>query len=119
MPDTAKAAARPLELTELLSLLLELSERVNSTIDLDELMVRIAEVVKRAANYEVFALLLLNEKTQELRVRFSIGHPDNLVRSLRIKVGEGIVGRAAQTRHSVRVGDVRREPSYIESLPSV
>lgn len=119
MPDTAKAVARPLELTELLSLLLELSERVNSTIDLDELMVRIAEVVKRAANYEVFALLLLNEKTQELRVRFSIGHPDDVVRRLRIKVGEAIVGRAAQTRHSVRVGDVRREPGYIESLPSV
>lgn len=119
MAEIVKPEARPLELTELLTLLLEASERINSTLDLDELMVRIAEVVKHAVDYEVFAILLLHEKTQELRVRFSIGHPDELVRGLRIQVGEGIVGRAAQSRHSVRVGDVRREPTYIQSLPSI
>src|SRR5215472_15699242 len=119
MAETAKTGARPLELTELLTLLLEVSERINSTLDLDELMVRIAEVVKRAVEYEVFAILLLNERAQELRVRFSIGHPDEVVRNLRIKVGEGIVGRAAQARRSVRVGDVRHDPMYIQSVPSM
>jgi len=106
-------------LTELLTLLLEVSERINSTLDFDELMVRIAEVVKRAVDYEVFAIFLLHEKTQELRVRFSIGHPDDTVRHLRIKVGEGIVGRAAEARRSVLVNDVRDDPSYIQSLPSM
>jgi phosphoserine phosphatase RsbU/P len=119
MPETVKPGARPLELTELLTLLLEVSERINSTLDFDELMVRIAEVVKRAVDYEVFAIFLLHEKTQELRVRFSIGHPDDTVRHLRIKVGEGIVGRAAETRRSVLVNDVREDPSYIQSLPSM
>ena len=93
MPDATQSASRPLELTELLTLMVELSERINSTLDLDELMARIAEIVKRAIDYEVFAILLLNEKTHELSVRFSIGHPDELIRSLRIRVGEGIVGR--------------------------
>ena len=112
-------AVRPLELTELLTLLLEVSERINSTLDLDELMVRIAEMVKRVIDYEVFAILLLNEKTQELKVRFSLGHPQEVTQRLRIKVGEGIVGRAAQTRRTVRVGDVHKDPAYIQSLPSV
>jgi sigma-B regulation protein RsbU (phosphoserine phosphatase) len=119
MADVVKPVPRPLEMTDLLTLLLEVSERINSTLDLDELMVRIAELVKRTIDYEVFAILLLNEKAQELRVRFSLGHPDDVVKSLRIKVGEGIVGRAAETRRTVRVSDVRREPSYIQSLPSV
>ena len=119
MADAVQPAPRPLELTELLTLLLEVSERINSTLDLDELMVRVAELVKRTIDYEVFAILLLNEKTHDLRVRFSLGHPDEVVKSLRIKVGEGIVGRAAETRRSVRVSDVRREPAYIQSLPSV
>lgn len=119
MPEITKSSARPLELTELLTLLLEVSERLNSTLDLDELMVRIAEVVRRAIDYEVFAILLLNEKTRELRVRFSVGHPEEVVRNLRIKVGEGIVGRAAQTRRSVLVNDVRKEPAYIQSLPDI
>jgi len=119
MPETAKIPARTLELTELLTLLLEVGERISSTLDLDELMVRISEVVKRAIDYEVFAILLLNEKTQELRIRFNVGHPEAVVRNLRIKVGEGIVGRAAQSRRSVRVNDVSKDPAYIQSLPAV
>lgn len=116
---SAQPAVRHLELTELLSLLLEVSEQINSTLDLDELMARIADLVKRVIDYEVFAILLLNEKTQELKVRFSLGHPEEVTKRLRIKVGEGIVGRAAAARHAVRVGDVRKDPSYIQSLPWV
>jgi sigma-B regulation protein RsbU (phosphoserine phosphatase) len=116
MAEATQSASRPLELTELLTLMVEVSERINSTLDLDELMQRIAEIVKRAIDYEVFAILLLNEKTQELHIRFSLGHSDELVRNLRIKVGEGIVGRAAQTRRSILVNDVLKDPGYIQSL---
>lgn len=119
MPELTRSQARPLELTELLTLLLEVSEQLSSTLDLDELMHRMASIVKRAIDYEVFAILLLNEKTQDLRIRFSVGHPDEVVRNLRVKVGEGIVGRAAETRKSVLVNDVRKDPSYIQSLPAV
>jgi len=119
MADATQSASRPLELTELLTLMVEVSERINSTLDLDELMARIAEIVKRAIDYEVFAILLLNEKTQELSVRFSIGHPDELIRALRIKVGEGIVGRAAETRRSVLVNDVLKDPGYIRTLSPI
>jgi phosphoserine phosphatase RsbU/P len=119
MPETVKPPTRPLELTEVLSLLLEVGERITSTLDLDELLPRIAEVIKTAIDYDVFAILLLNEKTQELRIRFSVGHPEDVVRQLRIKVGEGVVGRAAQTRRSVLVNDVTKDPSYIQSLPAI
>ena len=110
---------RPLGATELLTLLMEVSEQITSTLDLEVLMVRIAELVKRVINYKVFAILLLNDKTQVLRIRSSVGHPEERVRNLRIKVGEGIVGRAALERRSVLVNDVRSEPSYIESMPSI
>lgn len=119
MAQPVKAASRPLELTELLTLMLEASEQINSTLDLDELLRRIAEIVKRAIDYDIFAILLLNERAQELRVHFSIGHPDELVRNLRIKVGEGIVGRAVQQRRSLLINDVQGEPTYIPSQPSI
>src|SRR5579872_2721586 len=119
MTELTRSTSRPIESTELLTFLIEVGEQINSTLDLDELLGRIAEIVKRAMDYEVFAILLLNEKTQELRVHFSLGHPKDTVRNLRIKVGEGIVGRAAQTRRSVLVNDVRRDPNYIPSLTSI
>ncbi len=116
MSEIVKSPVRPLGATELLTLLLEVSEQITSTLDLDVLMVRIAELVKRVIDYKVFAILLLNEKKQELRVRSSVGHPEELVRKLHIKVGEGIVGRAALERRSILVNDVRSDPSYIESM---
>jgi phosphoserine phosphatase RsbU/P len=119
MSQVVKSPVRPLGATELLTLLMEVSEQITSTLDLEVLMVRIAELVKRVINYKVFAILLLNEKTQELRIRSSVGHPEDRVRKLRIKVGEGIVGRAALERRSILVNDVRSEPSYIESMPSI
>ena len=119
MLETSRSTSRPLELTELLTLMIEVSERINSTLDLDELLARIAEIVKRAIDYEVFAILLLNEKTQELRVYFNVGHPRELVRNLRIKSGQGIVGRAAETRRSVLVNDVTKDRAYIPSLASI
>ena len=119
MNQITRSTSRPLEVSELLTLMMEVSERINSTLDLDELLGRIAEIVKRAIDYEVFAILLLNETTQELRVRFSIGHATELVQRLRIKVGEGIVGRAAESRRSVLVNDVESDPSYIPSSASI
>ena len=36
----------------------------------------------------------------------------------RIPLGEGICGRAAQTRETVVVGDVSKEPRYLECFPN-
>ncbi len=119
MSETIRTPPKPLELTELLRLLLEVSERLNTTLDLDELMQRIAGMVKSVIDYEIFAILLVNERAQELAVRFSVGHPHDAVKNLRIKVAEGIVGRAVQTRRSVLVNDVTEDSAYIQTIPDV
>jgi sigma-B regulation protein RsbU (phosphoserine phosphatase) len=100
-------------------LLLEVADVVNTTLDLDTLLRRVGELVRRVIDFEIFAILLLNEKTQELRVRFSIGHPPEVVEKMRIKVGEGVTGLAAQRREAVLVNDISKTRHYIQSLPTV
>src|SRR5271166_5856309 len=92
--------------------LLEVADAVNTTLDLNTLL-------KRIADYEIFAILLLNEKTQELRVRFQVGHPPEVAERIRIKVGQGVTGRAVQTRQPVLVNDVTAEQNFINSAPGV
>ena len=87
------------------SYLLEVADAVNTTLDLNTLLQRVAEMLKRFIDYEIFAILLLNEKTQELRVRFQVGHPPEVAERIRIKVGQGVTGRAVQTRQPVLVND--------------
>ena len=55
-------------------LLLEVADVVNTTLDLDTTLRRVAELVRKVIDYEIFGILLLNEKTQELYFRFSVGH---------------------------------------------
>ena len=105
--------------TSIDSFLLEVADVVNTTLDLDTLMTRVAGLVHKVIDYDIFAILLLNDKTQELRIRFSVGHPIETADRLRIKVGEGITGLAAERREPVLVNDVSMQPEYISSVNAV
>lgn len=101
------------------SLLLDVADVLATSLDLDTTLRRVAEVVRKVIDYEIFAILLLNEKTQELRFRFQIGYPDDYTERTRVKVGEGVTGLAAQLRQPVLIDDVREDPRYIEAIPNV
>ena len=101
------------------SLLLDVADVLATSLDLDTTLRRVAEVVRKVIDYEIFAILLLNEKTQELRFRFQIGYPPEFTQRARVKVGEGVTGLAAQLRQPVLISDVRNDPRYIEAIPHV
>src|SRR6266487_2456277 len=100
-------------------LLLEVADVVNTTLDLDTTLRRVAELVRKVIDYEIFGILLLNDKTQELYFRFSIGHSHEVADRLRIKLGEGVTGVAAQKAEAILVGDVANDPRYISAVPNV
>jgi len=100
-------------------LLLAVADAVNTSLDLDTTLRRVAEIVRKVIDYEIFAILLLSEKTQELRIRFQVGYPADFAERARVKVGEGVTGRAAQVRQALLVDDVTREPGYIEAVANV
>ncbi len=92
---------------------------VNTTLDLDTTLRRVAELVRKVIDYEIFAILLLNERAQELRFRFQVGYPKEVADRIKVRVGEGVTGRAAQQRQAVLVNDVRTEDGYIDVVPNV
>ena len=113
---TAAPSLRP---SEVEPLLLEVADVVNTTLDLETTLRRVAELVRKVIDYEIFAILLLHEQRQELYVRFHVGYPQEVADRLRVKVGQGVTGRAAETRQAVLVADATREEFYIAALPNV
>src|ERR1700759_1350629 len=113
----SSATKEPLVSATIDSYLLEVADAVNTTLDLNTLLQRVAEMLKRFIDYEVFAILLLNEKNQELRIRFQVGHTPEVAERIRIKVGEGVTGRAVELREPVLVNDVAAEQNFIKSAP--
>src|SRR5271170_4026071 len=105
--------------SEVEPLLLEVADVVNTTLDLETTLRRVAELVRKVIDYEIFAILLLNEQRQELYVRFNVGYPPEVADRLRVKVGQGVTGRAALTRQAVLVADATQEDFYLEAVPNV
>jgi sigma-B regulation protein RsbU (phosphoserine phosphatase) len=113
---TAPPISRP---SEVEPFLLEVADVVNTTLDLETTLRRVAELVRKVIDYELFAILLLNEQRQELYVRFNVGYPPEVAERMRVKVGHGVTGRAAKLRQAVLVGDATQEDFYIDAIPNV
>jgi phosphoserine phosphatase RsbU/P len=113
------AATSPDVQTKIDPLLLEVADVVNTTLDLDTTLRRVAELVRKVIDYEIFAILLLNEKTQELRFRFQVGYSREVAERACIKVGQGVTGLAAERREAILLGDVAQDPRYISAIPGV
>src|SRR5450631_1200954 len=100
-------------------LLLEVADVVNTTLDLDTTLRRVAELVRKVIDYEIFAILLVNEKAQDLRIRFQVGYAREVAERIKIKIGEGVTGLAAKRGEAILVDDVSKHPEYISGAPDV
>ena len=98
--------------------LMRLADALNTTLDLETLLRRTSELVGAVIPYSIFAILLMNDRTRELRIRFQIGHTSSVER-LRIPVGKGVVGQVALTRQPVLLNDVHSSESYLEANANV
>jgi len=119
MATPRKASVRFRERVELLDFLLEVSRVTSETLDLDKLLANVGSIVKDVIAYDLFAILLYNERQQGLSIRYSIGHREEVVRSLIIKMDEGVTGAAAASRMPVMVDDVRQDSRYLNALDAV
>lgn len=99
--------------SELLDFLLEVSALTVQTLDLDELLRGVTDIVRRVVAYDLLAILLYDAKRKELRIRHGVGHREEILKHLSLKLGEGIVGAAAVSRDAVLVPDVRLDDRYL------
>jgi phosphoserine phosphatase RsbU/P len=100
-----------------LTTLFALGREVASVLDLEELLQKIPQLIARLTEFQAFAVYLLDEKKGELSIAYSVGYPDDVARSLRLKVGHGLVGAAVADGHPLLVNDVGSDPRYVEAVP--
>jgi sigma-B regulation protein RsbU (phosphoserine phosphatase) len=98
--------------------LMRLTDALNTTLDLQTLLSRTSDLVRALIPYRIFAIFLLNDRTNELRMRFQIGHTPQVERE-RVPVGKGVVGQVALTRQPLLLNDVTQADYYISANPAV
>lgn len=101
------------EQAKTLGLLYDVSRELTSILDREELLRRIAERVKKIVNYDVFTVMLWNEKTRLLEGVFAMHYENSIPSRFRVNLNQGITGHAAASRKPIRLDDVRLDPRYI------
>ncbi|MDP9148264.1 MAG: GAF domain-containing protein, partial [Acidobacteriota bacterium] len=102
---------------ETLLLLNEVGRETSSILDVEELLRRAAEQIKRVIDYQILSLMLYDDAQKVFRHRIDVKHGHHVQGKLRVAVTEGIVGAAATTKAPVRVPDVGADPRYLMVNP--
>jgi sigma-B regulation protein RsbU (phosphoserine phosphatase) len=107
----------PPNIRELVITLFELGREITAVLNLDELLQKIPQLIARITKFQAFAVYLLDPRAEELSIAYAVGYPDDVVWTLRVKVGEGLVGTAVAEGQPILVNDVHTDPRYREAVP--
>lgn len=115
--ENARLYTRVSRQAEALTVLGEISREITSILDLDDLLERIGQLLKRVIDFQMFTILLWNERTDLLEHRFSTRYGDRIERERSVGLGEGLIGTAAERRAPVLAPDVRKDARYVAENP--
>ena len=106
------------EYTRTLETLAEVGREMSAILELDELLTRVAHLVKRLIDYRTFGIALLNDAGDMLEMKTAISYGDATTMAP-IKLGVGLVGYAALHKEPVLVPDVSKDSRYVNAVSDV
>ncbi len=97
------------EKIENLSLLLQLSRLLNSTLDHQEVRKRAMESATQLLKAEVGSLLLIDEEKHQLYFEVALGKKEETIKKVTLDMGEGVAGWVAQEGKPLLVNDPKKD----------
>jgi phosphoserine phosphatase RsbU/P len=98
-----------------LSLVSQVTDRLVRTVDFDEALQTLIEGATELLEVERGSIMILDHEKQTLSIRVAKGIDETVVRSTRIRLGEGIAGSVAQSGVPLMVQDIRELPAWQET----
>ncbi len=97
-----------------LSLLFEISQILDSSLDLRTVVEPVLEAITRTMGMKFATLTLLNRQTGEIAIEAAYGLSASQKRRGRYKLGEGVTGTVIQTGKSSIVPKISEEPQFLD-----
>jgi diguanylate cyclase (GGDEF)-like protein len=88
----------------------QLARSLASSFDLDTILRTILEQMERMVEAELWALLMLDEASQDLYYAIAAGQAQEALRGLRVKPGEGVAGWVLQHGETLIVPEAEDDP---------
>jgi len=94
----------------------EVSQAVNSTLDLETVLTTIVAKATQLSNTEAGAIYVFDDTSREFRLRATYGMDDAIIAAIgdrHIRLGETAIGRAVEQRTPIQVPDIQSSPSSV------
>jgi signal transduction histidine kinase len=94
----------------------EVSQAVNSTVNLETVLTTIVAKATQLSNTEAGAIYVFDDAAQEFRLRATYGMDNKIVDEIRerhIHIGETAISVAAERRMPVQIPDIQNDPSSL------
>jgi len=101
---------------ETMATLAEVGREMSGILDLDELLTRIAHLVKRVIAYRTFGIALVDEASGMVEFKVAIRYGEGS-ETEGVRIGEGLLGYAVEHKEVVLVPDVSKDARYINAVP--
>ena len=91
----------------------EVSQAVNSTLDLEQVLTTIVQRAVQLSRTDAGAIYVFDEARQEFKLRATYGMSDEMIVAItdrRIGTGDAHIGPAATERKPIQVPDIEKEP---------
>ncbi len=92
----------------------KISKAITSDLYLEDVLKLVVTLTANVMNAKICSLWLLDEKTQELKIRVTQAMSKDYLKERSLKVGEGIVGIVAKEMKPIVIKDVLKDPKYKE-----
>ncbi len=100
--------------SEHLKQILEFSTIINSSLEIEEIRKRTIEASIKITNSEAGSLLLYDKNTKELYFDVAIGEKADKIKTIRLKLGQGIAGWVALNKEVLIINDVQNDPRFFK-----
>ncbi len=115
--DEVQARTRELgQLVGELRALGEVTQAVNSSVDLETVLTTIVAKATQLSNTEAGAIYVFDDASQEFQLRATHGMDDTIIASVRdrhLRIGETAIGRAVEQRRPIQIADIQNDPSSV------
>jgi signal transduction histidine kinase len=94
----------------------DVTQAVNSTINLETVLTTIVAKATQLSNTEAGAIYVFDDASREFRLRATYGMDDTIIAEIRdrhIHLGETAIGRAVEQRLPIQVPDIQSDPSAV------
>src|SRR5437016_8461437 len=110
--ENARLFERARSQADTLLLLNEVGREASSILDVEALLRRAAELVKRVIDYQIMSIMLCDSVTNLFLQRLAVKYGQSTQGKLAVGFSEGIIGAAASSGLPVRVPDVTKDVRY-------